>query len=136
MLKQMKDLEAVFLANFDLDKLGMQTIDATGDTKAARKRTTVFTNSTNIAEMLRRAHRDGAHEHEPLRGWQAKACEVYPYKFVRLICNGIQKELEDARWRRRLVKQLDIGEPMGTVMSIQYSLEALIPPHEPSARTT
>ena len=56
------------MAKFDVCKLGMQTIDATGDTKAARKRTTVFTNSTNIAEMLRRAQCDGTHEHEPLVG--------------------------------------------------------------------
>ena len=38
--------------------------------------TAVFTNSKNIAEVLRLAQCQGAHAHEPLVGGRAKACEA------------------------------------------------------------
>ena len=68
----------MFLAKFDFCQLGMTTPGANGEDFPAKKRTAVFTNSKNIAEVLRLVQCQDAHAHEPLVGGRAKACEVYP----------------------------------------------------------
>ena len=55
MMKQMMGLEGVHTARFDFCPLGMETASAGGERQAAKKRTTVMTNSLNLAEVLRQA---------------------------------------------------------------------------------
>ena len=68
MMKQMMGLEDVHAAKFDFCQLGMKTTDAAGRTQAAKKRTTVMTNSGNLAEVLKQAQRNGLHKHQHLVG--------------------------------------------------------------------
>ena len=103
MMRDMLGLAGIHTAKFDFCELGMETQGPDGAAIPARKRTTVMTNSSNIAEVLRQAHCSGFHRHEHLEGGKAKACEVYSEKFVKLGCTGIKKELADARWRRKVV---------------------------------
>ena len=53
MIKQMIGLEGVHTAKFDSCQIGMETTDAAGHTQAAKKRTTVMTNSANLTIVLR-----------------------------------------------------------------------------------
>ena len=108
---------------------------AQGEGLPAKKRTAVFTNSKNIAEVLRLAKCQGAHAHEPLVGGRAKTCEVYPQKFVQLMIEGIKKEIQDAKWTRALADQLDIGPVLEKLMAVQTALEAAEPPHETEGDT-
>ena len=62
-----------------------------------------------------------------------KQCEVYPEKFVKLVCEGIQKELANARWRRKIVEDLEIGKTIEAIMSGQEKSEKAEPPHEGDA---
>ena len=80
--------------------------------------------------MLRQAQYSGLHHHEHLEGGRAKACEVYPERFVKLVCEGIRKELADARWRRKIVEDLEIGQTIEAIMSAQENVE---PPHDGDA---
>ena len=98
------------MAKFDFCQLGMKTPSATS----------VLRNSKHIAEVLRLAQCQGAHVHEPLVGGRAKACEVYPQKFVKLIVEGIKKEIQDAKWTRAFADKLDracAGEDHGVTNS-------------------
>ena len=86
MMQEVLNLEVVFATTLDFCQLGMNTTNANGSPVAAQQRTTVMTNSSNIAEMLWRAQCANVHCHEPLVGGKAKGCEVYPDQFVELIC--------------------------------------------------
>ena len=97
MMQEVVNLEGIFAAKFDFCKLGMITDGADGGPALAKKRTTVMTNSSNIAEVLRMAQCAKLHKHAPLVGGKAKACEVYPDQFVELICEGVRKELDDVK---------------------------------------
>ena len=99
MLKQMANLEGVYTAKFDFCQLGMMTKDEAGKDAPAKKRATVLTNSSNLAEVLRRAQCQNIHQHQHLIGGKASACQIYPRKFVELIGASIQKEIADAQWR-------------------------------------
>ena len=55
MMKDMLGLAGVHTAKFDFCELGMETKGPSGAAMPARKRTTVMTNSSNIAEVLRQA---------------------------------------------------------------------------------
>ena len=74
MVRQMLGLEGVFLSKFDFCQLGMRTRDADGKAAAAKKRTSVMTNSKNIAEVLRQAQCTEAHRHVPLVDGTAGPC--------------------------------------------------------------
>ena len=74
MLQQMASLEGVYMAKFDFCQLGMTTKDDTGREVPAKKRTTVVTNSPNLAEVLRRAQCQKLHRHQHLIGGKASAC--------------------------------------------------------------
>ena len=130
MMKDMLGLAGVHTAKFDFCELGMTTKGHNGNAAPAKKRTTVMTNSPNIAEVLRQAQCSGLHRHVQLDGGKAKACEVYPEKFVKLVCEGIRKELADARWRRKIVEDLAIGE---TIEALMHAQEKVEPPHEQGA---
>ena len=85
MMQEMLGKEEVFLSKFDFCQLGMEVRSANGEKASAKKRTSVMTNSKQLAEILRQAQCDGSHRHEQLEGGKAKQCEVYPEKFVQLI---------------------------------------------------
>ncbi len=122
MIQEMLRLEGVFQSKFDFCQLGMKTVDADGNAAAARKRTTVMTNSKNIAEVLRMAQCMGTHAHEPLLDGKAGPCQEYPKKFVELVCCGIRKEIDDIRWRHRVAKELDITGTVSALMEITEKL--------------
>ena len=71
LIKTVLNLEGVFLATFDFCRLGMKTMDDEGAIAAAKKRTSVMTNSKNIAEALRQAQCTGAHRHAHLLNGKA-----------------------------------------------------------------
>ena len=108
-MQEMLGKEGVFLSKFDFCQLGMVVRSADGKEASAKKRTSVMTNSKQLAEILRQAQCDGSHRHEQLEGGKAKQCEVYPDKFVQLICTALKREIADAKWRRRIIEKFDIG---------------------------
>ena len=55
----------------------------------------------------------------------AKACEIYPDKFCRLICEGVRRDLDNLLWRDEQAKIFDITQPFGKLMACQQKLEAL-----------
>lgn len=109
MLKHVMRLKGVHTARFESCQLGMETVDAAGKKQAAKKRTTVMTNSANLAEVLRQAQRKGLRKHQRLVGGRVSACQVYPQQFVELIVEAIKKELQDAigerAWPRNSTSQ-------------------------------
>ena len=118
MLKHVMRLEGVHTARFDCWQLGMETIDAAWEKQAAKKRTTVMTNSANLAEVLTQAQRKGLHKHQHLVGGRASACQVYLQKFVELIVEAIKKELPDAKLRKGMATKFDISAPVEKLMSV------------------
>ena len=128
MLQQMADLEGVYTARFDFCQLGMTTKDETGQPAPAKKRTTVLTNSPNLAEVLRRAQCQGLHQHQHLIGGRASACQVYPRKFVELIGQSIEKEIADARWRDGMAAKMGMLKSLGVISpeDLQKSMEKLM----------
>ena len=143
MLQQMADLEGMYAARFDFCQLGMETKGAAGGSAPAKKRTTVRTNSPNLAEVLRRAQRQGLHMHQQLVGGRASGCQVYPRKFVELIVASIQKEIADAKWRNGMVDKVGVLKSLGVINpeDFQKSMERLLaavgeiePPREPGGR--
>ena len=137
LLKVLARLEGVFMANFDFCQLGMKAKNKQGVEQPAKKRTKVMTNSKNIAEVLRLAQCTRVHEHVQLLDGRAGPCQVYPDKFVKLICSGIQKEIDDIRWRDRLAEKLDITETLNMLMAAAAKLDELaVPPHEEDETTS
>ena len=140
MMQQMMNLEGVYVSKFDFCQLGMETKgeapvipcdDMRRPSVPAKKRTTVLTNSANLAEVLRRAQCQGLHRHQHLINGRAKDCQVYPRRFIELIGDCIQKEIEDAKWRNKIAEKM-VGVPVSYLGSIsqvelQTSLEAFMP---------
>eukprot|EP00973_Karenia_brevis_P057835 8051417-Karenia_brevis.AAC.1 len=63
------------------------TTDEQGNIRRAKKPTAVMTNAMGIAkELTEKGQCDNSHQHAPLIGGRAKACEVYPPDFCRAIC--------------------------------------------------
>ena len=110
MTQEVLNLEGICAAKFDFCQLGMTTNGSDGRPAAAKKRTTAMTNSLSIAEVLRTAQCAKLRRHEPLIGGNAKACEAYPNQSVELICEGVRKELDDAKWKKRMAEKFEIGK--------------------------
>ena len=123
MIKQVQELEGVYTAKFDFCELGMTAKGDDGVDQAAKKRTTVMTSSKHIAEVLRQAQCSGLHKHVQLLHGKAGPCQKYPDKFVKLIALGVQRELDDVRWRAKVTKQLDITASVEALMSVTEELE-------------
>ena len=51
-------------------------------------------------------------------------------KFVKLLVEGVKKEIQDAQRTKALADKLDIWPTPGKLMVAQPSLEAAEPPHE------
>ena len=101
--------------NFDFCMMGMRSADEKGEAPA-KKRTSVFTNSDEIAELLKKYQCDGQHRHVQLMGGKAKACEVYPDEFCEKVCEAAMREKErmtkgmPAKTKTREVARLGIME--------------------------
>ena len=74
--EQIVGFEGVCTAKFDFSQFGMETTDAAGQKQAAKKSTTVMTNSANLAEVLKQTRRKDLHKHQHLVGGRASACQV------------------------------------------------------------
>ena len=123
MVQKVMNLEGIYLAKFDFCQLGMTTTGDDGEVAAAKKRTGVLTNSKNIAEALRQAQCNGAHRHVHLTNGKAGPCQVYPDKFVKLVCAGIQKEADDLKWRDKLMKELDVTDTINALIETTEAME-------------
>ena len=130
MVQSVAALAGVHKATFDFCKLGMETVDRDGKKAAAKKRTTIMTNSQHIARVLREAQCDGSHTHQHLLDGRAGPCQEYPEKFCRLVCEGVKKEINDVKWTKRMCEELDITEAVETIMKATQKLEHLQEPPE------
>ena len=79
--------------------LGMLTTDRQGKPTAAKKRTTVMTNSPVVATVLHEAQCRSKRLHAPLLEGRAGPCQQYPDQFYELICEGIKREKDTPQWR-------------------------------------
>ena len=126
MMQQMMNLEGVYVSKFDFCQLGMETKGEDGSIMLAKKRTTVLTNSANLAEVLRRAQCQGLHRHQHLINGRAKQCQIYPRRFIELIGDCIQKDIEDAKWRNKIAEKIvgiqQLGEAERRVSGIAATL--------------
>ena len=129
-------LDGVHRVQFDFCRLGMAAKDDDGTFKLARKPTAILTNSDATATLLRHAQCLGDHEHVHLVGGKASACQVYPDKFTKAICEGIRRELDTIRWRNELFEVLDVTTPFGKLMNLQEVIEEQVvaPEEDPFAR--
>ena len=98
-VQQIRQMEGVHVVKFDFCMLGMLTSDRAGNPGAAKKRTTVMTNSPAVAMLLREAQCRSEHQHIPLLEGRAGPCQEYPDQFCELICEGIKREKETLLWR-------------------------------------
>ncbi len=123
-------IQGVYKVNFDFCMLGMEVQTKDGEAKAAKKRTSVLTNSHAVASLLQGAQCRGEHKHEQLLNGLAGPCQEYPEKFCRLVCEGVRRELDCIEWRARLHKTFDITTSFGQLMSIQAKVDLATPPEE------
>ena len=75
--------------NFELCMLGMRSKDASGSAPA-KKRTSVMTNSPELADAFAQFQCDSSHRHVVLEGGRAKACQEYPDEFCEVVLRAIQ----------------------------------------------
>ena len=136
MMQQMMNLEGVYVSKFDFCQLGMETKgeapvipcnDMRRPSVPAKKRTTVLTNSANLAEVLRRAQCQGLHRHQHLINGRAKKCKIYPRKFIELIGDCIQKEIEDAKWRNKIAEKMVGISRLGEAERSVSGIAAMLP---------
>lgn len=83
-------LDNIVIVDFDVCSYGMKAAGLDG-TRPVKKRTKIMTNSTRIAQRLRKAQCIKSHEHTHLINFKAKQCEVYPEEFCRDVCLGIKE---------------------------------------------
>ncbi len=81
-------------------------------------------NLKHVAEVLRRAQCDGPRRHVDLLDGRAGPCQEYPVQFVKLVCEGIKKEIQDVKWRTKLCNDLDITDTVETLMEATAKLGA------------
>ena len=125
MMAQLKRLSGVDAITFDFCMLGMTVEDKSGDKQPVQKKTTVITNSPSVQLLLREAKCRREHRHAHLLNGTAKACEIYPKKFCRLICEGVKRDMDNLKWRDERAKIFDITQPMGKLMALQEQAERL-----------
>ena len=126
MIKKVKQLPGVETVTFDFCMMDMKVKDKTGDTMPARKRTTLLTNSPSIQLLLKEAKCRKEHRHAHLLNGAAKACEIYPEKFCRAVCEGVKRDLENLQWRDEQAEIFDITLPFGKLMEVQEKAERLL----------
>lgn len=98
-IREVMKIENTVLIDFDFCHYGMATEGDQGNA-LVKKRTTLMTNSTRIAQRIKRAQCSKDHEHAHLINFKAKACEIYPERFCKDICLGIKDEINDKQHRK------------------------------------
>ena len=126
MIAKMKEMPGIEMVTFDFCMLGMKVVAKDGEEKAARKRTTVLTNSPSIQLLLKEAKCRREHGHTHLLNGTAKACEIYPDKFCRLVCEGVKRDLDNLKWRDEQAAIFDITQPLGKLLKLQEQAEMLL----------
>ena len=110
-------------ANFDFCVLDMKVGDrpnAEEKRTPVKKRTKIMTNSEALHSLLVRAQCKGRHvEHASLQDGLASECQVYTYKFSRMVCEAVKKELDLVQWRKKNCKEHDISEVFERLLTIQ-----------------
>ena len=126
MIANMEKLPGVEVVTFDFCTLGMKAQDKDGEMRPAKKRTSVITNSSSTQLLLREAQCHRQHRHVKLLDGRAKACEIYPEKFCRLVCEGVKQDMVNAKWRDEQANIFDITTPMGKLLKLQEEAEKMI----------
>ena len=135
MMRAMARLDGAHLVNFDFCGLGMKAKSDDGAEKLVKKRTKVMTNSGHIATSLAKAQCSQDHQHVRLEGGKASACEVYPNAFCELVVKGLQRELEDYKWLRKVKDQIMEQGMMGELVKLVETVEQLeVPPDDEAAQ--
>ena len=75
--------------NFNFCMLGMRSKDTSGGAPA-KKRTSVMTNSPELADRLARFHCDSTRGRVVFEGGRPKACEEYPDKFCKVVLRAVR----------------------------------------------
>ena len=79
--------------NLDFCMLGMTSKDKFG-ASPAKKRTSVVTNSEELAKTLGQHQCDSLRRHVTLEGGRPKACEKYPDMFCEKVLKAVQRVIE------------------------------------------
>jgi hypothetical protein len=127
MVTKMLELEGMRKVTFDFCMLGMRTPTADGPAPAM-KPTSILTNSSCIADLLRRFRCHGLHSHVRLEGGRASACERYPDQFCEAVMMGLQRELDQEKWVENIYKKADASGWMHQLMAVVEKLE--VPPSD------
>ena len=130
MMQEIANLPGVELVDFDFCMAGMKTVEASGRRAHAKKRTRVLTNSPSLQLLLREVQCRREHEHAELLNGKAKACEKYPEKFCRMVCEAVRRDIENLEWRDEMTKVFDITRPFGKLMALQQKAEELMEEYE------
>ena len=114
-VRNLQSISGVEKVTFDFCMLGMEATDSKG-TAPAKKRTTILTNSPNIADALRPRQCDRSHRHVKLVGGKAKKCEVYPEQFCwEVLVASAADQKENGK---KLHHIFDITEDMEKIMQV------------------
>jgi len=127
MVTKMLGLEGMRKITFDFCMLGMTTPTVDGPAPAM-KPTSILTNSSCIADLLRRFRCHGMHTHAHLDGGRPRACERYPDQFCDAVMMGLQRELDQEKWIEHIYQKADASGWMNQLMAVVEKLE--VPPSD------
>ena len=85
---------------------GLKTIDPTGASAPARKRTRFMSNSKEILKELGKMC-PGDHLRQPLVNGRAEKAAVYPEGLCRAICRGLIRQIEQEKGHIRQLMNLN-----------------------------
>ncbi len=118
--------------NFDFCMAGMQL-----DGVPAKKRTGVVTNSVALQDALKEMQCSGEHEHADLTGGKARACQVYPEKFCKLVCETVMKERNQANGIIALLTKVDPDFEAAEATDITEEINSMLKhPHDEDPHVT
>ena len=135
MMFDMLSREGFVFAKLYFRQLGMEVSKGSCKKGSAKKRTAVMTNSKHFAETLKFAQCDKSPSHVQLVNGKAKQCEVYAENIFQFICDSIENEIADAKWRCQIAGKFEIGPTVEKLMAVQAKMELVEPPHEAEGTT-
>ena len=125
-LLNVKDAQRV---TFDFCDLGMQ-IEVDGEMMAVRKRTSIVTNSVELAEALRSRQRRGDHEHANTLGGRIKQCQVYPPEFCELVCRTVLEARDRQECTKKMLGNVSVpGKDITSEIECLMSIEKAVHKH-------
>ena len=92
--------------NFDFCRFDMKSKDEEGEGQV-KKRTGIMSNSKALLEGLSQHNCLGGHRHVHLMGGKAAACQRYPEKFCKYVCETVMKEKEQEAEFKNITKVIN-----------------------------